>query len=279
MLGIEGLFAIIFFFALFWVPESPRWLMQKGKDDNALDILERVNGKENADIEIARIRTSIKNFKNISYKELFSARTLPLLFIGLFIAIFSQIIGINAIMYYAPTIFIDIGFNAESALLQQTIIGFINLIFTFVAIYLIDKFGRKPLLLYGVSGMLISLTVITTAYFLRHFEGLLIFLFILIYIASFAASLGPVSWVLISEIFPNNIRSKAMTIAVMGLWGANILVTQFFPMIRDRFGGEFAFLIFAIASVILLIFVYLKVPETKGKSLEELELELLRINK
>jgi SP family arabinose:H+ symporter-like MFS transporter len=182
-------------------------------------------------------------------------------------------------MYYAPTIFIDIGFNAESALLQQTIIGFINLIFTFVAIYLIDKFGRKPLLLYGVSGMLISLTVITTAYFLRHFEGLLIFLFILIYIASFAASLGPVSWVLISEIFPNNIRSKAMTIAVMGLWGANILVTQFFPMIRDRFGGEFAFLIFAIASVILLILVYLKVPETKGKSLEELELELLRINK
>jgi MFS transporter, SP family, arabinose:H+ symporter len=277
MLGVMGLPAVLFFIALLFVPESPRWLAQKGNTDEAFDILKKINGRKQAMKEIEEIKTSMKTRIKVTYKEVFSKKVRPMLIVGVFIAAFSQITGINAIMYYAPTIFKDMGLNNESALLQQAIIGTVNLVFTFVAIIWVDRFGRKPLLLIGCIGMLISLTVITIAYYMRQFEGFIILFFILTYIASFAASIGPVSWVIISEIFPNKIRSKAMSLAILSLWIANLIVTQFFPVIRDRLGGATAFLFFTIACVFLLVFIIKKVPETKGKSLEELEHELLKV--
>jgi MFS family permease len=142
---------------------------------------------------------------------------------------------------------------------------------TLVAILWIDKWGRKPLLIGGAVGMITSLTVITVAYYLNKLGGYVIFFFILTYIASFAASLGPVSWVVISEIFPNKIRSKAMSIAIVALWSANFVVTLTFPAILNHLGGGAAFLIFDIMCVLMLIFIISKLPETNGKSLEELE--------
>ena len=179
-------------------------------------------------------------------------------------------------MYYAPVIFQSIGAGASSAVMQTAIIGGGNLIFTFVAISLIDRFGRKPLLIGGVTGMIVSLTSIAVAFYFRKYEGYLILFLILTYIASFSASLGPVTWVLVSEIFPNKLRSKAMSVSIVSLWLANFLLILVFPVILNRFGGATAFLIFDIMCVILLLFTIFRVPETRGKSLEELERILVK---
>ncbi len=276
MLAVMGAPAFLFLITLFFVPESPRWLVQKGKRDLAYTVLKKINGKEIADIEILSIENSISNQKEGSYKEVFSANMRPILFVGVFLAVFSQITGINSIMYYAPVIFKSLGNGIDSSLIQTAIIGGVNLLFTIVAIWLIDKWGRKPLLISGVVGMTISLTAVTIAYFMNKLEGYLIFFFILTYIASFAASLGPATWVVVSEIFPNRMRSKAMSVAVVALWAVNFLVTLLFPVVLNRLGGGVAFLIFDVMCVILLLFVIFKLPETKGKSLEELEKILLK---
>jgi SP family arabinose:H+ symporter-like MFS transporter len=168
------------------------------------------------------------------------------------------------------------GIGTDSALIQTISIGGINFLFTLVAIKWIDKWGRKPLLLSGTIGMLLSLTVIAIAFFLKKFDGFLILFFILTYIASFAASLGPVAWVIISEIFPNKLRSKAMSMAIVALWTACFLVSLTFPVILNRLGGGTAFLMFDIMCLLLLLLVIFKIPETKGKSLEELEKILIK---
>jgi SP family arabinose:H+ symporter-like MFS transporter len=277
MLAVMSLPAILFFLFLFFAPESPRWLVQKGNSDKAFRILERVNGTEIATTELAAIEDSIKAEKDSgTFREVFSVPMRPILLIGVFLSVFSQVTGINSIMYYAPVIFQSIGAGASSAVIQTAIIGGGNLIFTFVAISLIDRLGRKPLLIGGVTGMIVSLTSIAVAFYFRKFEGYLILFLILTYIASFSASLGPVTWVLVSEIFPNKLRSKAMSVSIVSLWLANFLLILVFPVILNRFGGAAAFLIFDIMCVILLLFTIFRVPETKGKSLEELERILVK---
>jgi len=179
-------------------------------------------------------------------------------------------------MYYAPVIFQKTGIGTDSALMQTVTIGGVNFLFTLVAIFWVDKIGRKPLLIGGTIGMAISLTTLSLAFYLHKFEGFFILVFILLYIASFAASLGPITWVAISEIFPNKLRSKAMSVAIVSLWLANFVVILTFPVILNRLGGGAAFLIFDIMCVLLILFVFLKFPETKGKSLEELEKLLLK---
>lgn len=179
-------------------------------------------------------------------------------------------------MYYAPMIFAKTGIGINNALMQTIAVGTVNLIFTFVAIKYIDKFGRKPLLITGASGMAVSLFVLAVAFYLHKFGGFLILAFVLIYIASFAMSLGPVTWVFVAEIYPNRLRSEAMSVAVVFLWAAVFVVSFTFPYMLNVLGGGSAFLIFGIMCIIYLIFLFVKVPETKGKSLEELEKILIK---
>jgi SP family arabinose:H+ symporter-like MFS transporter len=276
MFAVMGIPAFLFLVTLFLVPESPRWLVQKNRDHEAYTILSRINGEERARNELAEIRESIMKEQG-TYREVFSAGMRPVLWLGILLAVFSQVTGINSIMYYAPVIFQKTGIGTGSALLQTVTIGGVNFIFTLVAIAWVDKIGRKPLLIAGTIGMAVSLTALSLAFYLQKFEGLVILLFILLYCASFAASLGPVTWVAISEIFPNKLRSKAMSVAVVSLWLANFIVILTFPAILNRLGGGAAFLIFDIMCVLLILFVFLKFPETKGKSLEELE-KVLRVH-
>ena len=277
MLAVMGLPALLFFIFLFFAPESPRWLVQKGFSGKAFIILEKVNGNEAARKELKAIEDSIAEEEDTgTFREVFSPRMRPVLIIGVFLCVFSQITGINSIMYYAPVIFQSIGSGASSAVTQTAIIGGGNLIFTFVAISLVDRLGRKPLLIGGVSGMIVSLTSIAAAFFLNRTEGYIILVLILMYIASFSASVGAVTWVIVSEIFPNKLRSKAMSVSIVSLWMANFLLILVFPLMLNRLGGAASFLFFDVMCVILLLFIIIKLPETKGKSLEELEKILLK---
>jgi len=275
MFAVMGLPAFLFLISLLLVPESPRWLVQKDRDTEAFNILNRINGHERATFELAEIRNSILAEKG-TYKEVFSSRMRPVLWLGVLMAVFSQVTGINSIMYYAPVIFQKAGIGTNSALMQTVTIGGVNFLFTLVAIAWVDKLGRKPLLIGGTIGMAISLTALTLAFFLHQFGGFIILIFILLYCASFAASLGPVTWVAIAEIFPNKLRSKAMSVAIVSLWLANFVVILTFPVILNRLGGGTAFLIFDIMCIILILYVFMKFPETKGKSLEELEKILIK---
>jgi MFS transporter, SP family, arabinose:H+ symporter len=276
MLSVMGLPALLFFASLLFVPESPRWLVQKGKTDEAFGILKRINGSEKAASELKEIRESISSEEIGTYREVFSGELRPLLTIGVLLAVFSQLSGINSIMYYAPIIFEKMGTGTSSALMQTIAVGAVNLTFTLVSLRLIDRWGRKPLLVVGAIGMAISLSVMAGAFYTRHFEGYLVLVFILLFIASFAVSIGPVSWVVIAEIFPNKLRSKAMSVAIVSLWTSTFLVSLTFPVILERFGGGAAFAIFAAMCILLLLYVVFRLPETKGKSLEELERILLR---
>jgi len=271
MLAVMGLPALLFFVTLLFIPESPRWLAQKERSDEAFKILERINGAELARTELNSIEESIASELKGSLREVFSKEISRLIWIGIIVAVFSQVTGINSIMYYAPMIFAKTGIGINNALMQTIAVGAVNLFFTFVAIKYIDKFGRKPLLICGTGGMAVSLFVLAFAFYMHEFSGYLILAFVLIYIASFAMSLGPVTWVFVAEIYPNRIRSKGMAIAVVFLWAAVFVVSLTFPYMLNVFGGGTAFLIFGFMCVIYLLFLSTKVPETKGKSLEELE--------
>lgn len=269
MLGSEVIPAGIFFALLFLVPESPRWLLANGQDAKARDILTRINGDSALEIE-EEIKSTLHEEKG-SFRELFGKKYRMALLVGVVLALFSQITGINAIIYFAPEIFKSIGIGVESAFFQTILIGIINTAFTFVAIWLIDKSGRRKLLLAGVTGMVICLLGTGLCFYYEIFEGPWLLLFILGFIASFATSLGPIPWVLISEIFPTKTRGVAMSFCTLVLWIGVILITQLTPMALENLGGATTFFIFMGNAIILLIFTWFFIPETKQRSLEEIE--------
>lgn len=271
MLGSEAIPAVLFLIALFFVPESPRWLSKKGRDKEALDVLGKINSNKVAREVHREIRNALGQEKG-TIKELFAPGIRTAMIIGIVLALFSQITGINAIMYYAPEILKEAGFGVNSALMQTVIIGVINTIFTFVAIKYIDQIGRRTLLLWGVSGMIICLFAIGMLYKFDHISGPWLLIFILGFVACFATSLGPIPWVIISEIFPTRTRGIAMSISIMVLWVGVLLISQFTPVLLDSLGAGYTFWVFMINAIILLIFTYKMIPETKGKSLEEIEL-------
>ncbi len=271
MLGSEAIPAVLFLIALFFVPESPRWLSKKGRDKEALDVLGKINSNKVAREVHREIRNALGQEKG-TIKELFAPGIRTAMIIGIVLALFSQITGINAIMYYAPEILKEAGFGVNSALMQTVIIGIINTIFTFVAIKYIDQIGRRTLLLWGVSGMIICLFAIGMLYKFDHISGPWLLIFILGFVACFATSLGPIPWVIISEIFPTRTRGIAMSISIMVLWVGVLLISQFTPVLLDSLGAGYTFWVFMINAIILLIFTYKMIPETKGKSLEEIEL-------
>jgi SP family arabinose:H+ symporter-like MFS transporter len=261
--------AILFLVALFFVPESPRWLTKEGRDDDALKILIGINGTEQANIILEEVKATLHEEQG-TLRELFTGRFQKAVWVGIFLAVFSQIQGINAIMYYAPEIFKAVGAGTEAAFQQTVIIGLINLLFTFVAIYWVDRRGRKSLLLLGGAGMAISLMMVGFSFYFG-WTGYGLLLFILLYIGSFAASYGPVTWVIISEIFPIKMRGVAMSVATFALWVAVYLVTQLFPMMLEMVGPAGTFWIFGAMALLSFGFVWARVPETKGRTLEEIE--------
>ena len=261
--------ALLFLVALFFVPESPRWLAKVGRQKEAFSVLSSINGTEKAG-EILREVMDTLNEEQGTLQELFTGRFKKAIFVGIVLSIFSQVQGINAIMYYAPEIFKAVGTGTDAAFQQTVIIGIINVLFTFVAIQWVDKQGRKSLLLLGGAGMGLSLIMVGLAF---HFgwTGYGLLGFILLYIASFAASYGPVTWVVISEIFPIKMRGVAMSVATLALWIAVYVVTQMFPILLEKVGPAVTFWIFGAMSLLSFLFVWSQVPETKEKTLEEIE--------
>lgn len=276
MLVVMAAPALLLFFSLLFVPESPRWLVGRRQSDVALKVLIRTTGKELAVSELREIEETLKTKEEASYSDLLVPKMRPILLLGIMLAIFQQITGINTIMYYAPKIFAQVGQTNSNALLQTIAIGGTNLLFTIVAMLFIDKFGRKFILLMGSLGMTIMLTGLSLLYFLHQTSGVLVLVFILGYIAFFAVSLGPAVWVVISEIFPNRLRSKGMSVAIVTLWIACTIVTIVFPVMLQILNGGTTFLVFALICLINLLYVWRNVPETKGKSLEELEKVLIK---
>mgnify|MGYP006083362937 FL=1 len=270
MLGSEGIPAILFFILLFFVPESPRWLVKENRSDEALKILNKINGPEETHRILKEIKEAVNEEKG-SFLDLFKPGIRKAMVVGSVLALFSQVTGINAIIYYAPEIFKQVGFGSESALFQTMIIGFVNMLFTLVAIRFIDYWGRRTLLIWGISGMVSCLLGMGMFFYFEITSGSLLLLFILGFIASFASSLGPIPWVLISEIFPTKTRGTAMSFSIVILWLGVVLITQFFPVLLYLFGGAFTFWIFMINALILLIFTLIFIPETKQKTLEEIQ--------
>jgi len=271
MFGVGTIPGLIFLIALFFVPESPRWLMKQGKREQALAILNKVHGSEMAQHEVTEIEQSF-NQKKGTFSELFSNPALRVaLTVGIILAVMQQVTGINAVMYYAPEIFKQAGAGTNAALVQTILVGFINFLFTILSIWLIDKVGRKQLLLVGSAGMAISLIVISIAFQSIESNSTLLLIFLLIYVASFAVSLGPVVWVIMSEIFPNHVRGIATAIASMSLWIADYIVSQSFPSLIATIGPSITFAIFAVLSIFTFFFSWKKVPETKDVELEQID--------
>jgi len=269
----------LFLGLLFIVPESPRWLIKNLRRAEAMDTLERLNGKEEA-IAVANEIESTLNVEEGTVGELFKPGLRMAMIVGIFLALFSQITGINAIIYYAPIIFKNAGFTSSNALGATALVGIINFIFTWVAIGFIDKMGRKSLLLWGVGGMILSLAGVAFCFYARV-EGIWVVGCIFLYIACFAASLGPIPWVIISEIFPTKTRGVAMSIATTVLWIGTFLISLFTPILlhsesKDQNvladAGFHTFLIFLFFAVFLWLFTKFVIPETKQKTLEEIEL-------
>jgi SP family arabinose:H+ symporter-like MFS transporter len=264
--------SVLFFLGLFAIPESPRWLYLKGDRDKSRAVLGRIVGAADADLELEEIaRTMETRESGTTLRELLSPSTRKAAFVGLLIAGLIQLDGMNAVVNYAPKIFRGAGFEIQNALLKTSFIGFINFVFTFVAIVVIDKVGRRTLYLVGSLGMSVALLCLATTYFL-HLEGILTMVFVLAFVAFFAACIGPVFWTLVSEIFPNRIRGKAVALASSIQWSVYFLVALLFPRFLELVGGGFAFLFFAVMTSLQFMLVRHYLPETRGKSLEEIEM-------
>jgi SP family xylose:H+ symportor-like MFS transporter len=261
---------------LFFVPESPRWLTKQGQKDKALEVLSKVDGKEYAETEMLMIEENLSH-ESSSLSQLFTPGMRVVLVIGVVLAVLQQVTGINVFLYFGSEIFEKLGGETiDAALLQQVVVGSVNLLFTVLAIWTVDKLGRKPLMIIGSIGMGVALFAMGMAG-VRQATSVWMLWFVLIYIASFALSVGPVTWVILSEIFPTKIRGRAMGIATICLWTANSIVSQTFPMmdendfLTEKFHHGFPFFIYGAMCVVMVIFVARVVPETKGKSLEEIE--------
>ncbi len=262
--------ALLFLIFLFFVPETPRYLVMIDRDDKAKGVLDRLVGSANAMGVLGEIRQSLftKSAPWLSFGGL-------VIVIGILLSVFQQFVGINVVLYYAPQIFRNMGSGTDVSLLQTIIVGIVNLLFTVVAISTVDRFGRKPLLILGSLGMGISMIVLGFLFFGQS-VGLAALIFMLLYTASFAFSWGPVCWVMLSEIFPNSIRG-AMAIAVAAQWVANLIVSWTFPImnnssaLNELFNHGFAYWIYGLMGLLSALFIWKMVPETKGRSLEEME--------
>ena len=269
MLGVEAFPAALFFVLLFFIPFSPRWLVKRGRVEEARAVLVRLG---DADVEgrLAAIGATLRGEADKALDRLFQKRYSAPIMLAVAVAMFNQLSGINALMYYAPRIFQMAGAGTETALLQAVAVGGTNLLFTIVALFIIDKLGRRPLLLIGSVGTALSLALVAAAFYADAVAGNLVLVCLLSFIAFFALSQGAVIWVYLSEIFPNRVRSQGQALGSFTHWFMAAVVTWTFPVIASASGGH-AFAFFAVMMVLQFFFAWKIMPETKGASLEELE--------
>ncbi|GAA0305278.1 SP family xylose:H+ symportor-like MFS transporter [Gracilibacillus halotolerans] len=259
----------LFLLLLFTVPETPRYLVLKNKDHKAMDVLNKIYDTTFAKATMFEIKKSF----DVNKAKLF-AYGKGIIVIGILLSIFQQFVGINVALYYAPRIFESMGAGRDASMVQTIVMGAVNVVFTLIAIFAVDKFGRKPLLIIGSVGMTVGMFGVGTLAFLDAI-GIGTLIFIVIYTASFMMSWGPVVWVLLSEIFPNKIRGQAMAIAVAAQWAANYFISSTYPAMME-FSGGLTYTFYGVMSLLSALFIWKFVPETKGKSLEELESNLIK---
>jgi len=274
MLGVAVIPGAALVFGMLPMPESPRWLIKHGRAAEAEAVLRRVRQDQKVDAELQGIAADIAQDQPAAWRDLLAPELRPALLVGIGLAVFQQVTGINTIIYYAPQIFEAAGFGSATTALAATIgIGVVNVLATVVAIALVDRWGRRPLLLAGLTGMIVSLLALGVASHEGTSAGWLgatTVACIGIYIVCFAFSLGPIVWLMISEIFPNRIRARAASVSTAANWSANFVVSLTFPLLRASLGSSLTFVLYALFGVIAIAFVARRVPETRGKTLEEI---------
>jgi len=275
MFGLTAAPAILFFLGMLCVPESPRWLAKNGKTNFARNILKKIGGEKYADTATAEIQSTLANeeIQRVRFADLLEPKMRKVIVLGVVLAVFQQWCGINVIFNYAEEIFRAAGYDISTVLKNIAWTGSVNLVFTLLALGIVDRGGRRPLMLFGSAALAVIYTAMGFCYF-GGVKGLPVLLLVLAAIGCYAMSLAPVTWVIISEIFPNRIRGAAMAVAVSSLWIACFILTYTFPILNAKLGSAGTFWLYAAICVAGFIFVFFKLPETKDKSLEQIEREL-----
>ena len=268
--------SVVFFLLVFTLPESPRWLMKAGKEDKAFPTLNKIGGEEYAREEMTNIKATIDDItEKVDFKALFNLKFRDVLLIGIVIAVFQQWCGINTVFNYAEEIFTAAGYGVSDTLFNIVITGTVNLVFTLVAMFTVDKWGRKKLMVLGASGLAITYLLLGSAFYFE-LKGVAVLSLVVVAIAIYAMSLAPITWVILSEIFPNRVRGAAMALATFALWIACFILTYTFPLLNESLGAAGTFWVYAGICVLGFVFILVKLPETKGKTLEEIESELVK---
>ena len=275
MFWAETIPAALFLLFVFFIPESPRWLLKAGQSEKSLEVLTRIGGNDYAGNERTNIESTLKNTgAGVEFSTLFEKKIRPIILIGIILAVFQQWCGINVVFNYAEEIFAAAGYGVTDILFNIILTGSVNLIFTLVAIQTVDKWGRKNLMLFGSSGLAVAYVLLGASYFFAV-KGMLVLIIVVTAIAVYAMSLAPVTWVVLSEIFPNRVRGATMSIATTSLWIACTILTFTFPFLNRHLNSFGSFWLYAAICVAGFIFIKTKLPETKGKSLEQIEATLI----
>lgn len=273
MLGVISIPSVLFFILIFFIPDSPRWLVLKNRLDDATNVLRKM-GSRNPSNEVREIEASISKNDGVQREYLFTPMYRIPIILAVLVALFNQLTGINAIMYYAPRIFEMVGYAQNSALLQSISVGITLFVFTVLGMFLVDRVGRKRLLLIGSVGMVFFLSMVAKTIFSTTDGSILMLIYLSGFIAFFSFSQGTVIWVFISEIFPNSIRAKGQTLGSFTHWTAAVIISWLFPAIAENSGGGWAFMFFSVAMILQFLIVWKFFPETKGKTLEQIQKEM-----
>jgi sugar porter (SP) family MFS transporter len=272
--------ATLFFILMWLIPESPRWLIKAGKRDKAHSIFEKIGGEEYANKEVEEVILTLDNSGNLEKRKnlthLFSKQLAPIIFLGITLAVFQQWCGINVIFNYAEEIFAAAGYGISGTLFNIVLTGSVSLIFTIIAMFMVDRWGRKALMLTGAGGLSIVYIIIAAGYYLE-IKGAFMLFWVVTSISIYALTLAPITWVLLSEIFPNKVRGQAMSVATFALWLSCAILTITFPLLNKAFGASGTFGLYAIICITGFFYILKKLPETKGKSLEQIERELTSV--